>query len=103
MEALKKLVIVGILLYIGYFTLSHHFIFFGSKVKILKKIEPKYTLDYTFFSVGSDRKDLEYKGLENVLAIKPLRDAGLPELLIQMEYITEDERREAEDKINSGS
>lgn len=103
MEGLKKLIIIGVVLYGSYFVLCHHFIFFGSKVKILKKVEPKYTMDYTFFSVGGDRKDLEYKGIENVLAIKPLRAAGLADLLIEMEYITEDERRAAEDKIDSGS
>jgi len=103
MEGLKKLIIMGIVLYGGYFILSHHFIFFGTTVKMLKKVEPKYTMDYTFFSVGGDRKDLEYKGIENVLAIKPLKTAGLADLLIEMEYITEDERRAAEDKIDSGS
>jgi hypothetical protein len=103
MEALKKLVIIGILLYAGYFALTHHFIFFGTKVKILKKIEPKITMDYTFFNVGPSRKDLEYMGIEKVLAIKPLRAAGLNELIVEMQYLTDEEKRAAEDRIDSGS
>ena len=101
MHPVKKLIIIGVLLYIGYYMMGHHFIFFGRHVKILKKTD--LTMDYTFYSVGADRKDVEYKGIENILAITPLRKAGIGELMVEMGVITEEERSAAEEKVVYGS
>lgn len=101
MHPFKKLIVVGIVLYAGYFVLDHHFIFFGSKVKVVKKMD--LTLDYTFYSVGSNRKDVEYKGIENILAITPLRKVGIGEMMVEMELITDEERQAAEQKADYGN
>lgn len=101
MHPFKKFLVVCALLYGAYYVMGHHFIFVGRHVNILKKTD--LTLDYTFYSLGPERKDIEYIGIENILAIKPLRDAGIGELMVELELITDEERSSAEQKIDYGN
>ena len=79
---LKKIAIWVIVIGIGYFILSHHFILVGSTVKLLKK--SNLTLNYTFFNAKG-------KANKTILAIKELRDDGIGELLVDVGRMTDDE------------
>jgi len=96
-KRIQQLLFMGALIYACYFLLSHHVIFFGKKFELLKKA--KLTLDHTVYSPG-DRKEIDYKGLDSILMNDDLRKAGLGELLVEKGLITEDELREAEDRID---
>lgn len=99
---LKKLIFFGILAYVIYFSLSNHFIYFsGRDYAILPKA--KLTLTNTFFTAG-DQKRVKQQGLENILRDNPdLRRAGMGALLVERGDVTEDELRQAEDKIDYGN
>jgi len=79
---LKKMAIWIIVIGIGYFILSHHFILVNSTVKLLKK--SNLTLNYTFFNAKG-------KTNKTILAIKVLRDDGIGELLVDVGRMTDDE------------
>ena len=83
MKALKKLILLAVLASMVYGLLSHHIIFFGYRVKTLKKAT--LTLDYTFFNVG-DRSS------EDILDIDALREDGIAELLVEMGRMSPEER-----------
>lgn len=79
---LKKIAIWAIVIGIGYFILSTHFILVNSTVKVLKK--SSLTLNYTFFNAKG-------KANKTILAIKELRDDGIGELLVDVGRMTDDE------------
>ena len=79
---LKKIAIWAIVIGIGYFILSTHFILVNSTVKLLKK--SSLTLNYTFFNAKG-------KTNKTILAIKNLRDDGIGELLVEAGRMTDDE------------
>jgi len=79
---LRKFVIWGIVGGIFYFLLSHHIIFVGSKVKLLKK--SSLTLEYTIFSTQGKSK-------ESIIDIDQLRQDGIGDLLVEMGKISEEE------------
>ena len=79
---LKKIAIWAIVIGIGYFILSNHFIMVNSTVKLLKK--SSLTLNYTFFNAKG-------KANKTILAIKELRDDGIGELLVEEGRMTDDE------------
>jgi hypothetical protein len=79
---LKKLLIWGCIGAIGYFFLSHHIVFVGSNVRLLKK--SKLTLEDTFFSTQG-------KSWQSVLANERLRRDGIGKLLVEMGRLTEEE------------
>jgi len=72
---LKKAMIWGIAGAVFYFFFTHHIIFIGSKVKLLKKTSN--TLEYTLFSTQG-------KSNASILDIEPLREGGIGELLVDM-------------------
>jgi len=78
----RTLVIWGIIGGIFYFLLSHHIIFVGSKVKLLKK--SNLTLEYTVFSTQG-------KANASIIGIDPLRQSGIGEILVEMGKMSEEE------------
>lgn len=96
---IKQLIVLGAVGYAIYFLLANHIIFFGRDFAILKKSE--LTLTHTFYQPG-DKKEIKYKGLENILSNDDLREAGLGELLLDRDLISEEELDEALDKIDYG-
>jgi hypothetical protein len=72
---LKKAILWGMAAAVFYFFLSHHIIFIGSKVRILKKSDR--TLEYTIFSTQG-------KSNESMMGIDQLREVGIGELLVEM-------------------
>ncbi|UCF92181.1 MAG: hypothetical protein JSW39_28610 [Desulfobacterales bacterium] len=75
---------------IGYFLLSNHLIFYGKEVHLLKKTS--LNLHYTFFSV-KDKKP------ETILKIDHLREAGIGDLLVELDIVGEEEKQRLEDKF----
>jgi hypothetical protein len=74
----------AILLYCGYFLASHHIIIIEKDFTTLPKNE--LTFEYTFYNLTG-------KDPEDVLEIDMLRDAGIGDLLVELEWLTEDERQ----------
>ena len=81
-KGLKKLVIWAVILAFGYFILSHHFIFIGSDLQLLKK--SRLTLEYTIFSTQG-------KSIESIMNVDDLRNDGIGRLLVEKGKITEDQ------------
>jgi hypothetical protein len=67
----------------AYFMMSNHFIFYGTEIHLLKK--PTLHLHYTFFSI----KD---KKAKSIMKIDYLREAGIGDLLVELEMIDEAQR-----------
>lgn len=85
--------------YALYFILAHHFIMFGSDFVILKK--EKLKIGHSFYNPG-DRKEIQYKGLDNILANEDLRNAGLGDVLVDRGLISEEELEKTLEKIDYG-
>jgi hypothetical protein len=81
-KGLKKLVIWVVILACGYFILSHHFIFIGSDLRLLKK--SKLTLEYTIFSTQG-------KSIESIMNVDDMRKDGIGDLLVEAGKITQDQ------------
>lgn len=88
-KGLKKLVIWAVIVACGYFVLSHHFIFIGNDMQLLKK--SRLTLEYTFFSTQG-------KSIESIMNVDDLRNDGIGRLLVQKGKITEDQLETILDK-----
>ncbi len=97
-KRIKNLLVAGIVGYGFYFMLTHHFIYVDSSIAILPKSEP--TLTNTLFSTG-DRKEVLYKGIDSIIANEDLRDAGIGELMVEKELISEEELQAAELKVDA--
>ena len=81
----------AVLLYCGYFLASNHIIIIEKDFTTLPK--DRLTFEYTFYNLTD-------KDPENVLAIDMLRDAGIGDLLVDLEWLTEDERAELESQYD---
>jgi hypothetical protein len=81
-QGLKKLIIWAVIIACGYFVLSHHFIFIGSEMRLLKKSH--LTLEYTFFSTQG-------KSIESIMNVDDLRKDGIGKLLVEAGKITEEQ------------
>ena len=80
----KKVLLWGSLATVFYIALSYHFIFFEwSNIRILKKSE--LTLKYTFFSAHG-------KSNKVILAIDPLREDGIADLLMEVGRLSEEQK-----------
>jgi hypothetical protein len=75
--------------------LSTHIIFYGSEANFVRNIyflkKPKLNLHYTFVS-------LNQLSPENIMKIKPLREDGIGELLVDIGMISAAERGRLESK-----
>ncbi len=98
-EVIKKYILYAILIGIVYAFLAYHYIYTGGEgvhildsIQILKK--EKLNLRYTFFSVTSKKP-------ENILKIDVLRDAGIGDILVDYDYLTEAQRTKIEDQYYS--
>ena len=78
-----------------YFLMSTHIIFYGEEANFVKNIyllkKPKLNLHYTFVS-------LNQQSPENIMKIKPLREDGIGELLVDLGMMSAAERSRLESK-----
>ena len=98
-DKIIKFVILCIVGYAFYFILTHHIIMFGRDFEILEKVEPN--LAHSFYNPGN-RKEIQYLGLDNIMANEDLRNAGLGELLVERGLVSEEELEAALNKIDYG-
>ena len=93
-KRIKQYIIWALMAYAFYFLLDHHFIYYQSQVRLLKKMEP--SLEYTFFS-------LENKKPEKILAIDLLRWDGIGDLMVEYDLISEEQRWKLEDRYDEAA
>ncbi|HSM88867.1 MAG TPA: hypothetical protein VLT56_02495 [Desulfobacterales bacterium] len=76
-----------------YFLLSNHIIFYGQEASVIQNVyllkKTKLNLHHTFFSLHQKKPDA-------VMKIKPLREAGIGGLLVDLRLLTEQEKSRLE-------
>ncbi len=95
-QVLKKYFLYAIIAGFFYALLGYHFIYTGGEnvnimdsVRVLKK--EKLNLRYTFFSVQKKKPD-------TIMKIDVLRDAGIGDILVEYDIITEEAKIALENK-----
>ena len=95
-QVLKRYLLYAIIAGCIYLLLAHHFVYTGGEgidikdsVRFLKK--EKLNLRYTFFSLQKKKPD-------TIMKIDDLRDAGIGDILVDFDFITEDEKVTLENK-----
>jgi hypothetical protein len=76
-----------------YFLLNNHIIFYGQEASVIQNVyllkKTKLNLHHTFFSLHQKKPDA-------VMKIKPLREAGIGGLLVDLRLLTEQEKSRLE-------
>jgi hypothetical protein len=76
-----------------YFLLSNHIVFYGQEAAVIQNVyllkKTKLNLHHTFFSLHQKKPDA-------VMKIKPLREAGIGDLLVTLRLLTEQEKSRLE-------
>ena len=88
---LKQYLLIAIAALAGYFILNHHIIFDGKQVYLLRKTSMH--LHYTFYSIKQKKPEV-------IMQIDKLRDAGIGDLLAELERITDEEKYQLESKYS---
>jgi len=82
-QKIKKYLLIGLAVTVFYFILSNHYIIDGRNVYLLKKTS--LHLHETFVSISNERP-------ETILKNDVLRDAGIGNLFVDLEKMTEEEK-----------
>jgi hypothetical protein len=88
---IKQYILIVVIAVAGYFVMDNHFIFYGTKILLLKKTS--LHLHYTFFSIKEKRPS-------SVMKIDYLRDAGIGDLLVELGMINEEQRTKLENEYS---
>jgi hypothetical protein len=76
-----------------YFLLDNHIIFYGREAAVIQNVhllkKTKLNLHHTFFS-------LHQKKPEAIMKIKPLREAGIGDLLVELHLLSPQEKSRLE-------
>ena len=82
-QKIKKYLLIGLAITVFYFILSNHYIVDGRDVYLLKKTS--LHLHETFVSISNERP-------ETILRNDVLREAGIGDLFVELEKMTEEEK-----------
>ena len=82
-QKIKKYLLIGLAITVFYFILKNHYIVDGRDVYLLKKTS--LHLHETFVSISNERP-------ETILKNDVLRDAGIGDLFVELEIMTEEEK-----------
>ena len=88
---IKQYILIAVIAAAVYFLLNNHFIFYGTKVHLLKK--PTLHLHYTFFSIKEKRPS-------SVMKIDYLREAGVGDLLVELGMIDHEQKEQLESEYS---
>jgi hypothetical protein len=88
---IKQYILIAVIAAAGYFIMDNHFIFYGTKIHLLKKTS--LHLHYTFFSIKGKRPN-------SVMKIDYLREAGIGDLLVELGMINEEQRTKLENEYS---
>ena len=88
---IKQYLLIAVAAVALYFVMNNHFIFYGTQVHLLKK--SSMHLHYTFFSVKEKKPD-------NIMKIDYLREAGIGDLLVELDIINEEQRSQLESRYS---
>ena len=81
-QRIKQYLLIGLAATVFYYILDNHYIVDGHDIHLLKKTS--LHLHETFVSISNERP-------QTVLKNEILREAGIGELFVELEMITEDE------------
>jgi hypothetical protein len=81
-KRIKKTIIWGIVGVLFYFLMSHHIVFVGSNIKLLRKSH--LTLEYTIFSTQG-------KTNESIMGVDQMRRDGIGDLLVEMGRMSQED------------
>ncbi|MGD8257797.1 MAG: hypothetical protein PVG70_04315 [Desulfobacterales bacterium] len=90
-QRIKQYIFIALAAAALYFVLDNHFVFYGRDVHLLKKTS--LNLHNTFVSLDNKRP-------ESLMKIDRLRDAGIGELLVDLDLLTEEKKNRLETKFN---
>jgi hypothetical protein len=82
-QKIKKYLLIGLAITVFYFILSNHYIVDGRDVYLLKKTS--LHLHETFVSISNERP-------ETILKNDVLREAGIGDLFVELDMMTEEEK-----------
>jgi len=88
---IKQYLLIAVAAVALYFVMNNHFIFYGTQVHLLKK--SSMHLHYTFFSLKEKKPD-------NIMKIDHLREAGIGDLLVELDIINEEQRSQLESRYS---
>ena len=89
-QRLKQYLLIALAAAILYFVLDNHFIFQEKRVYLLQKTT--LNLHDTFVSLHNKRP-------ETIMESEDLRDAGIGELMVDLEMLTDEERQKLESQF----
>jgi hypothetical protein len=90
-QRIKHYIFIALAAAALYFVLDNHFVFYGRDVHLLKKTS--LNLHNTFVSLDNKRP-------ESVLQVDRLRNAGIGEILVDLNLLTEEKKNRLETKFN---
>jgi hypothetical protein len=88
---IKQYILIVVLAAAAYFVMSNHFIFYGTKIHLLKK--PSLHLHYTFFSIKEKRPS-------SIMKIDYLREAGISDLMVELGMIDHEQKAKLESEYS---
>ena len=88
---IKQYILIAVAAAAGYFIMNNHFIIDGSDVHLLKKTS--LHLHYTFYSIKQKKPEV-------IMKIDYLREAGIGDLLVDLEIIDEEKKFRLETKYD---
>jgi len=88
---IKQYILIAVAAAAGYFIMSNHIIFNGADFHLLKKTS--LHLHYTFYSIKQKKPEV-------IMKIDYLREAGIGDLLVDLEILDEDKKFRLESKYN---